>query len=52
MPDFPHRVAILGGNRVPFVRSNTACTVVSNQDMLSATLEKLAAVPAILEGPG
>ncbi|GAB5452470.1 MAG: acetyl-CoA C-acetyltransferase [Halioglobus sp.] len=35
------RVAILGGNRIPFVRSNTAYTAVSNQDMLTATLSGL-----------
>ena len=35
------RVAIIGGNRIPFVRSNTAYMGVSNQDMLTATLEGL-----------
>ncbi len=35
------RVAILGGNRIPFVRSNTAYTAISNQDMLTATLSGL-----------
>ncbi|NND67727.1 MAG: acetyl-CoA C-acetyltransferase [Halioglobus sp.] len=41
MPDLPRRVAVLGGNRIPFVRSNTAYTAVSNQDMLTATLDGL-----------
>ena len=35
------RVGIIGGNRIPFVRSNTAYMGVSNQDMLTATLEGL-----------
>lgn len=35
------RVAILGGNRIPFVRSNTAYSNASNMDMLSATLQGL-----------
>ena len=41
MSAIPRRVAILGGNRIPFVRSNTAYTAVSNQDMLTATLDGL-----------
>jgi acetyl-CoA C-acetyltransferase len=36
------RVAILGGNRIPFARSNTAYSSASNQDMLTATLDGLA----------
>ncbi len=32
------RVAVLGGVRIPFARSNTAYINVSNQDMLTATL--------------
>ena len=32
------RVAIIGGNRIPFMRSNTAYSYASNMDMLSATL--------------
>lgn len=36
------RVAILGGNRIPFARSNTAYSTASNQDMLTATLDGLA----------
>lgn len=35
------RVAILGGNRIPFARSNTVYSHVSNQDMLTATLQGL-----------
>lgn len=32
------RVAIIGGNRIPFTRSNTAYSHASNMDMLSAAL--------------
>ena len=35
------RVAIIGGNRIPFVRSNTSYSHASNMDMLSATLQGL-----------
>ncbi len=35
------RVAILGGNRIPFARSNTIYSHESNQDMLTATLQGL-----------
>ena len=35
------RVAILGGNRIPFTRSNTAYALATNQDMLMATLQGL-----------
>jgi len=35
------RVAIIGGNRIPFMRSNTAYSHASNMDMLSATLQGL-----------
>lgn len=35
------RVAILGGNRIPFARSNSVYSNVSNQDMLTATLQGL-----------
>jgi len=34
-------VAILGGNRIPFARSNSAYAEASNQDMLTATLDGL-----------
>jgi acetyl-CoA C-acetyltransferase len=35
------RVAIVGGNRIPFARSNTAYAHASNHEMLSATLQGL-----------
>ncbi|WP_269619706.1 acetyl-CoA C-acetyltransferase [Zhongshania sp. BJYM1] len=35
------RVAIIGGNRIPFTRSNTAYFGVSNQSMLTAAIEGL-----------
>lgn len=35
------RVAILGGNRTPFVRSNTAYARASNQEMFTAALQGL-----------
>jgi acetyl-CoA C-acetyltransferase len=35
------RVAIIGGNRIPFVRSNTTYADVSNQEMLTVTLQGL-----------
>jgi acetyl-CoA C-acetyltransferase len=34
-------VAVLGGNRIPFARSNSAYVKASNQDMLTAALEGL-----------
>lgn len=37
----PRRVAIIGGARIPFCRSNTAYSQQSNQDMLTATLAAL-----------
>jgi acetyl-CoA C-acetyltransferase len=39
----PHRVAVLGGNRIPFARSNGRYARASNQDMLTATLDGLVA---------
>ena len=33
------RVAIIGGNRIPFARSNTAYADASNQDMLTAAID-------------
>ncbi|HEY6424114.1 MAG TPA: acetyl-CoA C-acetyltransferase [Pseudonocardiaceae bacterium] len=36
-------VAILGGNRIPFARSNSRYAQASNQDMLTATLDGLIA---------
>lgn len=35
------RVAIIGGNRVPFARSNTAYSKLSNQELLTTTLRGL-----------
>ena len=35
------RVAVIGGNRLPFARSNTAYARASNQDLLTATLRGL-----------
>ena len=43
------RVAIIGGNRIPFARSNTAYADASNQDMLTAAIDGLVARYA-LEG--
>ena len=37
------RAAIVGGNRIPFARSNSAYAQASNQDMLTATLDGLVA---------
>ena len=37
------RAAIVGGNRIPFARSNGAYAQASNQDMLTATLDGLVA---------
>lgn len=37
----PQRVAILGGNRIPFARSNGAYASASNSDMLTAALNGL-----------
>jgi acetyl-CoA C-acetyltransferase len=39
----PRRVAILGGNRIPFARSNGPYRHASNQDMLTAALDGLVA---------
>jgi acetyl-CoA C-acetyltransferase len=41
MPDSPRKVAVVGGVRIPFARSNTAYAEVSNQDMLTAALTAL-----------
>ena len=35
------RVAIIGGNRIPFARSNTVYSKASNQEMLTVTLQGL-----------
>jgi acetyl-CoA C-acetyltransferase len=37
----PRRVAVIGGNRIPFARSNGAYAHASDQDMLIATLDGL-----------
>ncbi|MBE7188168.1 acetyl-CoA C-acetyltransferase [Jatrophihabitans endophyticus] len=37
------RAAVVGGNRIPFARSNGAYAKASNQDMLTATLDGLVA---------
>jgi acetyl-CoA C-acetyltransferase len=37
----PRRVAIIGGARIPFARSNTAYAEASNQDMLTAAIQGL-----------
>lgn len=41
MTALPKRVAIVGGNRIPFARSNTAYVSHSNQQMLTAAIEGL-----------
>ncbi|MEX2475823.1 acetyl-CoA C-acetyltransferase [Marinobacter sp.] len=40
-PASVRRVAVIGGNRVPFARSNTAYSKVSNQELLTSTLRGL-----------
>ncbi|NUQ87112.1 MAG: acetyl-CoA C-acetyltransferase, partial [Glycomyces artemisiae] len=42
MTDSIRRVAVIGGNRIPFARSNTVYAEASNQDMLTAALDGLA----------
>src|SRR6476469_1025509 len=42
-PRAPRRVAVLGGNRIPFARANGAYAHASNQDMLTAALDGLVA---------
>jgi len=37
------KVAVVGGNRIPFARSNSAYATASNQDMLTAALDGLVA---------
>ena len=37
------RVAVVGGNRIPFARSNTVYATASNQDMLTAAVDGLVA---------
>src|ERR1700754_1350466 len=43
MPQSPRRAAVVGGNRIPFARANGAFARASNLDMLTATLDGLAA---------
>ena len=43
MQDKTRRVAILGGNRIPFARSNSVYASASNQEMLTAALDGLVA---------
>lgn len=43
MIDKPRKVAILGGNRTPFAKSNTAYRRASNLDLLTAALDGLIA---------
>jgi acetyl-CoA acetyltransferase family protein len=42
-PGGSRRAAIIGGNRIPFARSNSTYAQASNQDMLTATLDGLVA---------
>src|SRR5688572_1332113 len=37
------RVAVIGGNRIPFARSNTVYADASNQEMLTAAIDGLVA---------
>ncbi|HWB63925.1 MAG TPA: hypothetical protein VG603_10470, partial [Chitinophagales bacterium] len=39
--DKARKVAVVGYNRIPFARQNTAYVTASNQDMLTATLNGL-----------
>jgi acetyl-CoA C-acetyltransferase len=39
--DSPRRVAVIGANRIPFARSDSAYAHASNQDMLTAALDGL-----------
>jgi acetyl-CoA C-acetyltransferase len=41
MQSTTRRVAVLGGNRIPFARSNSAYATASNQEMLTAALDGL-----------
>ena len=43
MQSTTRRVAIVGGNRIPFARSNTVYATASNQDMFTAALDGLVA---------
>ncbi len=41
MPDFPRRVAVIGGTRIPFARTNTAYVQLGNLEMLTGTMKAL-----------
>ena len=41
--DLPRDAVVVGGNRIPFARSNTAYAKASNQDMLTSALDGLIA---------
>ena len=43
MQSSTRRVAVLGGNRIPFARSNSAYASASNQEMLTAAIDGLVA---------
>jgi acetyl-CoA C-acetyltransferase len=43
MIDKPRRAAVIGGNRIPFARSDSAYSQATNQDMLTTALEGLVA---------
>lgn len=43
MQDNTRRVAVIGGNRIPFARSNTVYNDASNQEMLTAAIDGLVA---------
>ena len=43
MQDKTRRVAVVGGNRIPFARSNSVYATASNQDMLTAAIDGLVA---------
>src|SRR5918998_5780740 len=43
MAETPQRAAIIGGNRIPFARSNGPYSDASNQDMLTTVLDGLVA---------
>src|SRR4051794_38799731 len=43
MTETTRRVAVLGGSRIPFARSNTAYSDASNQEMLTAAIDGLVA---------
>src|SRR3954466_7054082 len=42
-PSLPRRAAIIGGNRIPFARSNGPYAQASNQDMFTSALDGLVA---------